>query len=168
MGDYTYVKYLLPTRGSIGLRTNLLSATRGTAVIDSNFDSYRAFAGDIEARDKGSLLAFEDGEATSHGLLGAQDRGQLFATPKTAVYKDMVVGVHQRPGDLRVNVCKQKQLTNMRSATKGIVEGLSPPLELTLDSAVEYISEEELVEVTPESIRMAKQRGWNDKKKGKK
>ena len=74
-----------------------------------------------------------------------------------------------RPGDLRVNVCKQKQLTNMRSATKGIVEGLSPPLELTLDSAVEYISEEELVEVTPESIRMAKQRGWNDKnKKGKK
>ena len=168
VGDYTYVKYLLPTRGSIGLRTNLLSATRGTAVIDSNFDSYRAFAGDIEARDKGSLLAFEDGEATSHGLLGAQDRGQLFATPKTAVYKDMVVGVHQRPGDLRVNVCKQKQLTNMRSATKGIVEGLSPPLELTLDSAVEYISEEELVEVTPESIRMAKQRGWNDKKKGKK
>ena len=166
VGDYTYVKYLLPTRGSIGLRTNLLSATRGTAVIDSNFDSYRAFAGDIEARDKGSLLAFEDGEATSHGLLGAQDRGQLFATPKTAVYKDMVVGVHQRPGDLRVNVCKQKQLTNMRSATKGIVEGLSPPLELTLDSAVEYISEEELVEVTPESIRMAKQRGWNDKKKG--
>ncbi len=163
VGDYTYVKYLLPTRGSIGLRTNLLSATRGTAVIDSNFDSYRAFAGDIEARDKGSLLAFEDGEATSHGLLGAQDRGQLFATPKTAVYKDMVVGVHQRPGDLRVNVCKQKQLTNMRSATKGIVEGLSPPLELTLDSAVEYISEEELVEVTPESIRMAKQRGWNDK-----
>jgi len=168
VGDYTYVKYLLPTRGSIGLRTNLLSATRGTAVIDSNFDSYRAFAGDIEARDKGSLLAFEDGEATSHGLLGAQDRGQLFATPKTAVYKDMVVGVHQRPGDLRVNVCKQKQLTNMRSATKGIVEGLSPPLELTLDSAVEYISEEEFVEVTPESIRMAKQRGWNDKKKGKK
>jgi GTP-binding protein len=168
VGDYTYVKYLLPTRGSIGLRTNLLSATRGTAVIDSNFDSYRAFAVDIEARDKGSLLAFEDGEATSHGLLGAQDRGQLFATPKTAVYKDMVVGVHQRPGDLRVNVCKQKQLTNMRSATKGIVEGLSPPLELTLDSAVEYISEEELVEVTPESIRMAKQRGWNDKKKGKK
>merc|ERR1719247_1812788 len=85
----------------------------------------------------------------------------------TAVYKDMVVGVHQRPGDLRVNVCKQKQLTNMRSATKGIVEGVSPPLELTLDSAVEYISEEELVEVTPESIRMAKQRGWNDKKKGR-
>jgi GTP-binding protein len=164
VGDYTYVKYLLPTRGSIGLRTNLMSATRGTAVIDSNFDSYRPFAGDIAAREKGSLLAFEDGVATSNGLLGAQDRGQLFATPKTVVYKDMVVGVHQRPGDLRVNVCKQKQLTNMRSATKGIVEGLTPPLELTLDSAVEYISQEELVEVTPESIRMAKQRGLKKSK----
>ena len=145
------------------------TATRGTAVIDTVFDSYKPDVGEIASRDKGSLLAYEGGEATSHGITGAQDRGQLFATPKTAVYKDMVVGVHQRPGDLRVNVCKQKQLTNMRSATKGIVEGLSPPLELTLDSAVEYISEEELVEVTPESIRMAKQRGWNDKnKKGKK
>ena len=167
-GDFTYVKYLLPTRSSIGLRTNMLSATRGTAVIDSNFDSYRPFAGDLEAREKGSLLAFEDGEATSFGLTGAQDRGQLFATPKTSVYKDMIVGVHQRPGDLRVNICKQKQLTNMRSATKGIVEGLSPPLELTLDSAVEYITNEELVEVTPESIRMCKKPGWDKKGKGKK
>ena len=122
----------------------------------------------MEAREKGSLLAFEDGEATSFGLTGAQDRGQLFATPKTSVYKDMIVGVHQRPGDLRVNICKQKQLTNMRSATKGIVEGLSPPLELTLDSAVEYITNEELVEVTPESIRMCKKPGWDKKGKGKK
>jgi len=146
-GDYTYVKYLVPTRGTIGLRTNLLSATRGLAVIDSVFDSYRPYAGDIGNKEKGSLLAFEDGEATSNGLLGAQDRGQLFASPKTAVYKDMIVGVHQRPGDLRVNVCKLKQLTNMRSANKGIVEGLSPPLELTLDSAVEYINQDELVEV---------------------
>eukprot|EP00629_Pelagomonadales_sp_RCC1024_P015014 CAMPEP_0119261526 /NCGR_PEP_ID=MMETSP1329-20130426/1561_1 /TAXON_ID=114041 /ORGANISM="Genus nov. species nov., Strain RCC1024" /LENGTH=637 /DNA_ID=CAMNT_0007261091 /DNA_START=141 /DNA_END=2054 /DNA_ORIENTATION=- len=165
VGDYTFVKYLLPTRSSIGLRTNLLSATRGTAIIDSNFDSYKPWVGELDAREKGSLLAFEDGEATSHGLLGAQDRGQLFATPKLSVYKDMIVGVHQRPGDLRVNVCKQKQLTNMRSATKGIVEGLSPPLEMTLDSAVEYISNEELVEVTPVSIRMAKRPGWNDKNK---
>ena len=168
IGDFTYVKYLLPTRSSIGLRTNMLSATRGTAVIDSTFDSSRPFAGDLEAREKGSLLAFEDGEATSFGLTGAQDRGQLFATPKTSVYKDMIVGVHQRPGDLRVNICKQKQLTNMRSATKGIVEGLSPPLELTLDSAVEYITNEELVEVTPESIRMCKKPGWDKKGKGKK
>lgn len=166
-GDFTYVKYLVPTRGTIGLRTNILSATRGLAVIDTNFDSFRPYAGDIEQRDKGSLLAFENGEATSNGLLGAQDRGQLFATPKTAVYRDMIVGVHQRPGDLRVNVCKQKQLTNMRSATKGIVEGLSPPLALTLDSAVEYIQGDELVEVTPTSIRMSKKPGW-DGKGGKK
>ncbi|KAJ8613108.1 hypothetical protein CTAYLR_004784 [Chrysophaeum taylorii] len=166
VGDFTYVKYLLPTRGTIGLRTQLLSATRGMAIIDSNFDSYRPYSGAIDSREKGSLLAFENGEATSHGLLGAQDRGQLFASPKTSVYKDMIVGVHQRPGDLRVNVCKQKQLTNMRSATKGIVEGLSPPLELTLDGAVEYIAQDEVVEVTPQSIRMAKKPGWD--KKGKK
>lgn len=166
VGDYTYVKYLIPTRATIGLRTQLLSATRGLAVIDSNFDSYRAYAGAVESRDKGSLLAFEGGETTSHGLLGAQDRGQLFAAPRESVYKDMIVGVHQRPGDLRVNVCKQKQLTNMRSANKGIVEGLSPPIELTLDSAVEYIQNDEIVEVTPDSIRMAKKPGWD--KKGKK
>jgi len=167
-GDYTYVKYLLPTRGTIGLRTAMLSATRGTAVIDSNFDSYRPFAGEIENREKGSLLAFEAGAATTFGLVGAQDRGQLFASPKLAVYKDMIVGVHQRPGDLRVNICKLKQLTNMRSATKGIVEGLSPPLELTLDGAVEYITAEEHVEVTPQSIRMAKRAGWDKKGKTKK
>ena len=107
--DYTYVKYLVPTRGTIGLRTSLLSATRGLAVIDSNFHDYMPYAGPIGNKDKGSLLAFEGGEATSNGLLGAQDRGQLFAGPKTAVYRDMIVGVHQRPGDLRVNVCKQKQ-----------------------------------------------------------
>mmetsp|Transcript_16364 Transcript_16364/g.53272 ORF Transcript_16364/g.53272 Transcript_16364/m.53272 type:complete len:661 (+) Transcript_16364:57-2039(+) len=168
VGDYTYVRYLVPTRGTIGLRTALLSATRGLAVIDSNFDSYRPYAGDIGNKDKGSLLAFENGEATSNGLLGAQDRGQLFASPKTSVYKDMIVGVHQRPGDLRVNVCKQKQLTNMRSANKGIVEGLSPPLELTLDSAVEYISNDEIVEVTPNAIRMAKRPGWDNKNKKQK
>jgi GTP-binding protein len=166
IGDYTFVKYLMPTRGSIGLRTQLLSATRGTAVIDSNFDSYRPYAGDLESRDKGSLLAFEDGDATSHGLLGAQDRGMLFASAKTQVYRDMIVGIHQRPGDLRVNICKLKQLTNMRSATKGIVEALSPPVELTLDSAIEYIMADEIVEVTPKSIRMAKRAGWD--KKGKK
>ena len=107
-------------------------------------------------------------EATSHGITGAQDRGQLFCDPKTKVYKDMIVGVHQRPGDLRVNVCKQKQLTNMRSATKGIVEGLVPPLEMNLDIAIEYINADELVEVTPENIRMLKKPGWDAKVKGQK
>ncbi|KAJ1454730.1 P-loop containing nucleoside triphosphate hydrolase protein [Pelagophyceae sp. CCMP2097] len=163
VGDYTYVKYLLPTRGTIGLRTQLLSATRGTAVIDSNFDSYRPYVGILEQRSQGSLLAFEEGEATTFGIMGAQDRGLLFATPKTSVYKDMIVGIHQRPGDLRVNVCKTKQLTNMRSANKGIIEGLTTALELTLDSAIEYIAEGELVEVTPKSIRMAKKVGWDKK-----
>ena len=129
---------------------------------------YRPDVGVIEARDKGSLLAYEAGEATSFGITGAQDRGQMFCEPKTKVYKDMIIGVHQRPGDLRVNVCKQKQLTNMRSATKGIVEGVVPPLEMNLDIAIEYINADELVEVTPECIRMLKRPGWDTKGKGQK
>ena len=166
--ERAYVKFAVPTRGMIGLRNQLLTATRGTAVIDTVFDSYKPDVGEIASRDKGSLLAYEGGEATSHGITGAQDRGQLFCDPKTKVYKDMIVGVHQRPGDLRVNVCKQKQLTNMRSATKGIVEGLVPPLEMNLDIAIEYINADELVEVTPENIRMLKKPGWDAKVKGQK
>ena len=95
---------------------------------------------------------------------GAQARGNLFISPKTEVYKDMIVGVHQRPGDLAVNVCKTKQLTNMRSATKGITEGLTPPIEMSLDSMVEYIQDDEVVEVTPSHMRMSKKPGWDQKR----
>lgn len=163
-GDSSVVSYLVPTRGMIGLRSSLLTATRGTAVLESSFHSYKPVCGPINPRDKGSLLAFETGEATPFGILNAQDRGLMFISPKIKVYEDMIVGVHQRPGDLRVNVCKTKALTNMRSAGKDKDEGLKVPLELTLDSAVEYIADDELVEVTPESIRMCKKKGWDKKK----
>lgn len=159
------VEYLVPTRGMIGLRNAMLTATRGLAVMESSFNSYRPNCGKIEAREKGSLLAFEDGEATTFGIQGAQDRGQMMIEPKTAVYKDMIIGVHQRPGDLKVNVCKTKALTNMRSANKDVNTGLQAPLEISLDAAVEYIQEDELVEVTPKYIRMCKRPGW-DKKGG--
>ncbi|CAM9422319.1 unnamed protein product [Chrysoparadoxa australica] len=155
-GGITNVEYVVPTRGMIGLRNAMMTATRGTAVLDTVFDSYRPFAGDIESRDKGSLLAHEDGSCTSNGLLGAQDRGQLFLSAKDEVYKGMIVGIHQRPGDLAVNVCKMKQLNNIRSANKSIVEGLTPPLDIDLDMAVEYIQDDELVEVTPSLVRMLK------------
>ena len=112
----TQVTFSVPTRGMIGVRSALLSATRGEAVMDTQFDDYRAHVGPIQQRDKGSLLAFEDGVANPNGISGAQSRGNLFITPKTDVYKDMIVGIHQRPGDLPVNVCKTKQLTNMRAA----------------------------------------------------
>merc|ERR1712071_565570 len=104
----------------------------------------------------GSLLAFSDGTVTSFGLEGAQDRGKMMASPGDEVYKGMIVGIHQRPGDLEVNVCKTKQLTNMRSATKGITVGLTAPISFSLDECVEYLAEDELLEITPTKMRMAK------------
>lgn len=162
-------KYLLPTRGMLGLRSALLTATRGNAIIDSVFDSYRQkIAEDIQGRNKGSLLAFADGDVTSFGLEGAQDRGQLMCKPGDEVYKGMIVGIHQRPGDLEVNVCKTKALTNMRSATKGITTGITAPIELSLDGCVEYLAADEILEITPTKMRMAKNPQMTGKKKGKK
>jgi len=161
----TTIKYLLPTRGILGLRNACLTATRGTAVLDSIFHDYLPFAGEIEARDKGSLLAYEDGTVTPFGIVGAQDRGLLFVPPRIDVYKDMIIGIHQRPGDLKVNVCKQKALTNMRAAGSDNTVKLTPPIDLSLDSMVEYINEEEVVEVTPGFMRMSKRQGWDKKTK---
>ncbi|KAL9183199.1 hypothetical protein ACHAXT_004986 [Thalassiosira profunda] len=164
------IKYLIPTRGMLGLRSEMLSATRGTAIIDAVFDSYRPkLAGDIQSRDKGSLLAFEDGVVTSFGMENAQDRGKMMVKAGDDVYKNMIVGVHQRPGDLAVNVCKTKALTNMRSATKGITVGITAPIELSLDASVEYLASDEILEVTPSAFRMAKNPEMMGKKgKGKK
>jgi GTP-binding protein len=110
-----YVEYVVPTRGMIGLRNAMLTATRGMAIMESSFNSYRPLCGPINPRDKGSLLAHSNGEATTFGIMGAQDRGDLFISPKAKVYEDMIVGVHQRPGDLAVNVCREKALNNIRS-----------------------------------------------------
>eukprot|EP00553_Chaetoceros_curvisetus_P008330 CAMPEP_0204632048 /NCGR_PEP_ID=MMETSP0717-20131115/24018_1 /ASSEMBLY_ACC=CAM_ASM_000666 /TAXON_ID=230516 /ORGANISM="Chaetoceros curvisetus" /LENGTH=336 /DNA_ID=CAMNT_0051649787 /DNA_START=1 /DNA_END=1011 /DNA_ORIENTATION=+ len=164
------VKYLVPTRGMLGLRSAMLTASRGTAIIDSVFDSYRSsIAGDIQARDKGSLLAFSDGTVTTFGMEGAQDRGKLMVDSGSDVYKGMIVGIHQRPGDLEVNVCKTKALTNMRSATKGITTGITAPIDMSLDACVEYLAADELLEVTPTKFRMAKNPEMaGKKKKGKK
>jgi len=164
------VKYLVPTRGMLGLRSALLSSTRGTALIDSVFDSYRPkIQGDIQARDKGSLLAFADGTATTFGIEGAQNRGQMFINVGDDVYKSMIVGIHQRPGDLEVNVCKTKQLNNMRSATKEVKTGVIAPVEMSLDACVEYLAADEILEVTPSLFRMSKNPMMDKKKnKGKK
>ncbi|CBJ31815.1 PBipA, plastid GTPase BipA/TypA [Ectocarpus siliculosus] len=152
----TNIEYLVPTRGMIGLRNSMLTATRGTAVMDTIFDSYRPYAGDIEARDKGSLVAHENGVATPFGIAGAQSRGVMMVSAKDEIYRDMIIGLHQRPGDLRVNICKAKALNNIRSATKSISESVTVPMEVNLDMAVEYIQADELVEVTPTKIRMTK------------
>merc|ERR1712176_1500210 len=155
-GGMSVIKYMIPTPGLTGLRSEMLTSTRGTAIIDSVFDSYREKAGGVVSRDKGSLLAFEDGTITSFGLENAQDRGKLFVKPGDETYKNMVVGIHQRPGDLAVNVCKTKALTNMRSATKAITTGITAPLEMSLDACVEYLASDEILEVTPSVFRMAK------------
>jgi GTP-binding protein len=161
------VKYLVPTRGMLGLRSALLTTTRGTAIIDSVFDSYRPkIPGEIQARDKGSLLAFADGPATTFGIEGAQERGRMMIAPAEEVYKGMIVGIHQRPGDLEVNVCKTKALTNMRSANKGITTGIVAPIEMSLDSCVEYLAADEILEVTPTLFRMSKNPDLGAKKKG--
>jgi GTP-binding protein len=162
------IKYIVPTRGMLGLRSSMLTATRGTAIIDSVFDSYRPrIQGDILSRDKGSLLAYADGTSTTFGIEGAQVRGNMFIKPSEDVYKGMIVGIHQRPGDLEVNVCKTKALTNMRSANKGITVGLVAPVEMSLDACVEYLAADEILEVTPRLFRMAKNPELTGKKSKK-
>ena len=163
------VKYLIPTRGMLGLRSALLSSTRGTALIDSVFDSYKTMIdGGIQARDKGSLLAFADGEATTFGIGGAQSRGSMFVNVGDDVYNGMIIGIHQRPGDLEVNVCKTKQLNNMRAASKDNNAGIITPIEMSLDSCVEYLAVDEILEVTPSLFRMSKNPALAKKGKGKK
>jgi len=161
------IKYLVPTRGMLGLRSAMLTATKGTAIIDAVFDSYRPQIGEIQGRDKGSLLSFSEGAVTAFGLEGAQDRGRLFANPGDDVYKGMIIGIHQRPGDLECNVCKMKALTNMRSATKGITVGLAGTVEMSLDDCVEYLNVDEILEITPSKFRMAKNPAMAVKKKGR-
>ncbi|XP_047941500.1 putative elongation factor TypA-like SVR3, chloroplastic [Salvia hispanica] len=151
----TFMKYKIPTRGLLGLRNSILTVTRGTAVLNTIFDEYGSWAGDISTRDLGSLVAFEDGTSTSYALASSQDRGQMFIGPGVDVYKGQIIGIHQRPGDLSLNVCKKKAATNIRS-NKDQTVVLDSPMEYSLDDCIEYIQEDELVEVTPLSIRMCK------------
>lgn len=151
----TTIKYKCPTRGLLGVRNAILTATRGTAVLNTIFDGYYPYAGDIAMRETGSLVAFETGQATSYALFSAQERGIMFIKPQTDVYEGMVVGIHQRNGDLKVNVAKRKAATNVRS-NKDATVVLNEPKSLSLDDCVEYIAGDELVEVTPISVRILK------------
>ncbi|KAK4343710.1 hypothetical protein RND71_036804 [Anisodus tanguticus] len=151
----TFLRYKIPTRGLLGLRNSILTASRGTAILNTVFDSYGPWAGDISTRDLGSLVAFEDGTSTSYALISSQGRGQLFIGPGVDVYKGQIVGIHQRSGDLALNVCKKKAATNVRS-NKEVTVVLDTAIDFSLDDCIEYIQEDELVEVTPSSIRMLK------------
>lgn len=154
--DYTHAVFTIPARGLIGLRTRLLNATQGTAIVHHRFDSYRPVESDLPGRGNGVLVSMVSGNAVAFGLDGLQERAELFVGPGDIVYEGMIVGENARSGDMVVNPTKEKKLTNMRASgsDKNII--LKPPRELSLESALEYIEEDELVEVTPESIRLRK------------
>ena len=152
----THLTYIAPTRGLLGFRYQFLTATRGMGVMHSIFHDYLPLAGAMVSRSRGSLIAWETGTTTTYGLKNGEERGVLFLGPGIEVYQGMVVGEHQRPGDLDVNVCKPRHLDNIRSATKEIQERLSPPRQLSLDECMEYLADDELLEVTPLSLRIRK------------
>ena len=178
----TRIKYTLPTRGLLGLRNSMLTATKGTAVLNTLLTGYEPYVGEIETRENGSLTSYETGQVTAYAIESAQQRGRLFVKPGDQVYEGQVVGIHQRNGDLKLNVSKKKALTNMRAAGKDNTTVLTEPVPVTLvriwtrsrplmcsealtraprplvcqDYALEYVADDELVEITPESIRLRK------------
>ena len=149
-------EYIVPTRGLLGFRQAFLTATRGTGLLNSLFHGYAPMVGEIRGRDRGSLIAWEPGVATAYGLANAEGSGALFIGPGTEVYEGMVVGEAAKEQDLQVNVAKRKHLTNMRSSTSDIAVRLSPVRQMSLDDCVEYLADDELLEVTPKSLRLRK------------
>jgi len=148
--------FTIPTRGLIGYRTEFLTETRGNGVMSSQVSGYRPWAGEVMARDRGSLISIEAGIATGYQLESLQARGTLFISPGDRVYKGMIVGEHSRPEDLVCNPTKTKKLGNYRSETKDIDVGLKVPRKPNLDQALEWIAADELVEATPSSVRLRK------------
>ena len=152
----TQLEFVIPSRGLIGFRGEFVRATRGEGIMSHSFFEYRPMLGEFDARRNGVLIAFEQGTATFYALKNAENRGQFFISPGTKVYKGMIVGENNRPQDLELNVCKAKQLTNIRSAGAEELDTLQTPVQMTLERALEYIASDEMLEVTPESIRLRK------------
>ena len=159
---YTRLEFRIPSRGLLGYRTEFLTDTKGNGIMNSVIDGYIPFAGEIETRGQGVLVAFETGTAVTYGLYNAQDRGPLFIGAGTPVYEGMIVGVNPKPDDITVNVCKKKHVTNMRSAGADEAMRLTPPLHYSLEQCLEFVEDDELCEVTPESIRLRKKILNND------
>lgn len=155
-GSRTRLEFYIPSRGLFGYKTEFLTATRGEGIMSSVFYEYQPYKGDIVNRVGGSLVAFETGEAVQYGLFNAQERGTLFIKPQEKVYAGQVVGANPKEGDIAVNVCKTKHLTNMRSSSSDEALRLSPVKPLTLEEALEFLGSDELLEVTPKSIRIRK------------
>ena len=156
-GDgHTHLTYIVPTRGLLGFRYQFLTATRGMGVMNTLFHGYLPMAGAIGGRERGSIVSWETGVSNTYGLKNAEERGELFLGPSVEVYEGMVIGEHAKPGDIAVNACKTKHLTNMRAARADATVRLTPPRQMSLDEAIEYLAEDELLEVTPLNYRIRK------------
>ncbi len=156
MGERMKVEFLIPSRGLFGFKSEFLTDTRGEGIMNSSFEKYAPYKGDIERRAFGSLVAFEAGDSNPYGLFNAQERGQLFIGANTKVYAGMIVGENPKGGDISINVCKRKQLTNTRASGTDDSLRLIPPKVMSLEQAIEFIADDELLEVTPQSIRIRK------------
>ncbi len=153
---HTKIEFKIPARGLIGYRTEFLTDTKGEGVMNSIFDCYEPFKGEVVARVRGTIVAFEAGTSITYGLYNAQDKGDLFIGPGVDVYEGMIVGLNSRGEDLAINVCKEKHLTNTRASGSDDALRLVPPIQMSLEKAIEFIQDDELVEVTPKSIRLRK------------
>lgn len=155
-GGYTRLEFSIPSRGLIGYRGDFMTDTKGNGIINSIFNGYSPYKGDIQYRKQGSLIAFESGESVTYGLFNAQERGTLFIGPGETVYSGMVIGQNPKAEDIELNVCKKKQLTNTRSSSADEALRLTPPRILSLEQALDFIDTDELLEVTPENLRIRK------------
>ena len=153
---HTKVEFKIPARGLIGYRTEFLTDTKGEGTMNSIFDSYEPYKGEVQSRTRGVLVAFEQGTSITYGLYNAQERGELFIGPGVEVYEGMIVGINSRNEDISINVCKEKHLTNTRASGSDDALRLVPPIKLSLEKAIEFIEEDELVEITPKNIRLRK------------
>lgn len=154
--NYTRLEFMIPSRGLIGYRSEMLTATKGTGILNSIFERYEPFKGEVQSRTRGALIAWEDGESVTYGLFNAQDRGTMFIGPNVKVYEGMIVGENSRAEDVVVNVCKKKHVTNTRSSSSDEALRLVPPRQMSLEQCLDFIADDELLEVTPNHLRMRK------------
>ena len=155
-GGYSRLEFSIPSRGLIGYRGEFLTDTKGNGILNTIFDGYSEYKGDLSYRQTGSLIAYEAGEAITYGLFNAQERGALFIGPGTKVYGGMVVGQSPKSEDIEINVCKTKKLTNTRSSSADEALKLTPPRIMSLEQCLDFIDTDELLEVTPKSLRIRK------------
>ena len=155
-GGYTRLEFLIPSRGLIGYRGEFMTDTKGNGILNTIFEGYAPFKGEISYRKQGSLISFETGESVTYGLFNAQDRGNLFIGPGERVYAGMVIGENPKQEDIELNVCKKKQLTNTRASGSDDALKLTPPKIMSLEQCLEFIGTDELLEVTPKNLRIRK------------